>query len=109
MGYIGSGPTRFNTADELTVTGDAEITGAITTDGMTTLNGATWGSGDGSIAINDEDDGDITITIKANATSNLVPRNAAVYDVQMLNTSGSVSTLTSANCRISADVTRALS
>ena len=27
MGYIGSGPTRFNTADELTVTGDAQIDG----------------------------------------------------------------------------------
>jgi len=26
-GYIGSGPTRFNTADELTVTGDAQIDG----------------------------------------------------------------------------------
>jgi hypothetical protein len=25
MGYIGAGPTRFNTADELTVTGDAQI------------------------------------------------------------------------------------
>jgi len=27
MGYIGSGPTKFNTADGLTVTGDAEFTG----------------------------------------------------------------------------------
>jgi len=30
MGYIGAGPTRFNTADELTVTGDAEFNGNAT-------------------------------------------------------------------------------
>ena len=34
MGYIGSGPTRFNTADELTVTGDAEIGGIATVDAL---------------------------------------------------------------------------
>ncbi len=49
MGYIGSGPTRFNTADELTVTGDAEITGAITTDGMTTTGNVTFGDNDKAI------------------------------------------------------------
>jgi uncharacterized protein YaiE (UPF0345 family) len=49
MGYIGSGPTRFNTADELTVTGDAEITGAITTDGMTTTADITFGDNDKAI------------------------------------------------------------
>jgi hypothetical protein len=36
MGYIGSGPTRFNTADELTVTGDAEFNGNLTVKGTTT-------------------------------------------------------------------------
>jgi hypothetical protein len=30
MGYIGAGITRFNTADELTVTGDAEFNGNVT-------------------------------------------------------------------------------
>ena len=49
MGYIGAGPTRFNTADELTVTGDAEITGAITTDGMTTTADVTFGDNDKAI------------------------------------------------------------
>jgi hypothetical protein len=36
MGYIGSGPTRFNTADDLTVTGDAEFNGNLTVKGTTT-------------------------------------------------------------------------
>jgi len=36
MGYIGAGPTRFNTADELTVTGDAEFNGNLTVKGTTT-------------------------------------------------------------------------
>src|SRR6056300_186440 len=49
MGYIGSGPTRFNTADELTVTGDAEVTGAITTDGMTTTGDVSFGDNDKAI------------------------------------------------------------
>jgi hypothetical protein len=49
MGYIGSGPTRFNTADELTVTGDAEVTGAITTDGMTTTGNVLFGDNDKAI------------------------------------------------------------
>jgi hypothetical protein len=49
MGYIGAGPTRFNTADELTVTGDAEVTGAITTDGMTTTGNVLFGDNDKAI------------------------------------------------------------
>ena len=36
MGYIGAGVTRFNTADELTVTGDAEFNGNLTVKGTTT-------------------------------------------------------------------------
>ena len=36
MGYIGSGPTSFNTADDLTVTGDAEFNGNLTVKGTTT-------------------------------------------------------------------------
>jgi hypothetical protein len=42
MGYIGAGPTRFNTADELTVTGDAEFNGNLTVKGTTvTIDSAT--------------------------------------------------------------------
>jgi hypothetical protein len=42
MGYIGAGPTRFNTADELTVTGDAEFNGNLTVKGThITLDSAT--------------------------------------------------------------------
>ena len=36
MGYIGAGPTSFNTADDLTVTGDAEFNGNLTVKGTTT-------------------------------------------------------------------------
>jgi len=42
MGYIGAGLTRFNTADELTVTGDAEFDGNLTVKGThITLDSAT--------------------------------------------------------------------
>jgi len=49
MGYLGAGVTRFNTADGLTVTGDADITGAITTDGLTTTANVNFGDNDKAI------------------------------------------------------------
>ena len=60
MGYIGAGPTRFNTADELTVTGDAEVTGAITTDGMTTTGNVSFGDNDKAV-FGDKVGGDLVI------------------------------------------------
>jgi hypothetical protein len=60
MGYIGSGPTRFNTADDLTVTGDAEVTGAITTDGMTTTGNVSFGDNDKAV-FGDKVGGDLVI------------------------------------------------
>jgi hypothetical protein len=77
--------------------------------GMLYLNGTAWGANDGSITIDDEADGDITITLDHNATYQLAIRNALIYDIQMLDTSGDITTLTSGNCRIAADVTRRLS
>ena len=41
MAYIGSGLTRFNTADDLTVTDDAEIGGDLTVTGSADINGGT--------------------------------------------------------------------
>jgi len=41
MAYIGSGLTRFNTADDLTVTDDAEIGGNLTVTGSADINGGT--------------------------------------------------------------------
>ena len=41
MAYIGSGLTRFNTADDLTVTDDAEIQGDLVVQGTADINGGT--------------------------------------------------------------------
>ena len=41
MAYIGAGITRFNTADDLTVTDDAEIGGDLTVTGSADINGGT--------------------------------------------------------------------
>ena len=58
MGYIGSGPTRFNTADELTVTGDAELKGNTTIDGNLTVAGTTTSIDSASVQTVDLGDND---------------------------------------------------
>jgi len=77
-------------------------------DGLLVLNGATAGTaGNGSITIDDEDDGDITIALAAAETDDLTPIKKIYYDVQMI-TATAVSTLTAGYCTISADVTKAV-
>ena len=77
-------------------------------DGLLTLNGATPTSADdGSIAITDATDGDITITLAASCTDDL-PTGTYAYDVQLIEV-GDVSTLTSGKATVTADVTRAVS
>ena len=77
-------------------------------DGLLILNGATAGTaGNGSITIDVEGDGDITIALAAAETDDLVERGNLYYDVQMI-TSSAVTTMTTGSCTISADVTRAI-
>jgi len=77
--------------------------------GLLYLNGASATAGNGSISVDDENAGDITITIKPAATDDLNVTSGLYYDIQVLTSGGVVSTLTSGTCNITADVTRAIS
>lgn len=76
--------------------------------GLVYLNGADASarSGNGSITVDDEDSGDITVALDEVETDDLAPNTGLYYDVQMLNISGAVITLSSGRARITADVTR---
>ena len=76
-------------------------------DGLKYLNGAAASvAGQGSITVDDEDAGDITIVLAAAASDDLAIRSMT-YDVQMV-TATAVTTLTSATCTVAKDVTRAV-
>ena len=79
--------------------------------GLLAINGGNTGitAANGSIAVDDEDDGDITVTLKPVESAKLSPGDSYVYDVQLLTTAGVVTTLTSGQFRIVEDVTRATS
>ena len=76
-------------------------------DGLLYINGAaaTY-STDGSITIDDDAAGDITITLDESMTDDLAPNNYS-YDVQVLN-GGAVTTLTYETFTVPADVTRSI-
>ena len=74
-------------------------------DGLLRLNGEPHTeSADGSIAIDNEATGNITITLKAGATADLVP-GAHIYDLQLI-TAAKVATLISGTLYVVPDVTR---
>jgi len=76
------------------------------TGGLLYLNGAATTTSNGSITVDDEATGDITVVIKAAATAVLEP-GTYFYDVQMLTASG-VTTLTDGSFTVEGDVTRAV-
>lgn len=55
----------------------------------------------------DEAEGDITISLAAEATAELAEQRYLFYDVQVI-TSSAVHTLTSGRCHVLLDVTRAI-
>lgn len=76
MGYIGSGPTRFNTADELTVTGDANVTGTVKPAGDTASgdNAAVgYTAAEGLILAGQGSSNDVTIKNDADAPVIAIP------------------------------------
>jgi len=80
-----------------------------TGDGLLRLNGAGVSDASlGSIRIDDEDAGDITVTLAASSTDDLVVRSGLYYDVQLI-TATAVSTLTDGDADVTGDVTRAVS
>ena len=76
------------------------------TAGLIYLNGAAGTALQGDITVDDATAGDITITLLAASAAQL-PIGAYVYDVQWVDASDAVYTLTSGTARIVADVTRA--
>jgi len=80
------------------------------TAGLVYLNGADASarSANGSITVDDEDDGDITVTLVPAEADDLAVTGGLFYDVQMLTSAGAVSTLTADAAAVTADVTRAV-
>ncbi len=77
------------------------------TAGLKYLNGAAGTPANGSLTIVDEATGDITIALDEVETAKLSP-GKYYYDVQVVRTAGSVSTLTEGVFNVSADITRAV-
>jgi len=77
-------------------------------DGLLYLNKAVAATAaNGSITINDEPTGDITIALAAAETDDLVPMANLYYDIQMI-TATAVTTLSEGRCSIVADVRRVI-
>ncbi len=90
--------------------GDADTTSVIQirlAGGLIYLNGAAGIAGDGSLTVDDEDKGNITIALAA-SSSKLLPPGSYDYDVQMLTTTGAVQTMTNGVLTIVGDYTRAV-
>ena len=77
-------------------------------DGLLRLNGRSVSDATkGSIAIDDADSGDITVTLAASETDDLDVQDDLYYDVQMI-TATTVDTLTEGEAEVTGDVTRAV-
>jgi len=94
--------------------GDADTASIIQIDdatGLLYLNGAAVPparNANGSITVDDAATGDITIALQEAETDDLVPAEGLYYDVQMLDTSANVTTMTQGWCHITGDVTRSI-
>lgn len=100
----------FSVKDRLS-DADASAILQITQDGLTYINGAAVApaSADGSITVDDQVAGDITIALAATRTEDLDAASSLIYDIQMLTTGGVVTTLTQGKVTINEDITRAIS
>jgi len=98
--------TVKNSVEDADTSAVIQITEA---DGLLRLNGVSYATpANGSLTIDDEDAGDISILVKV-AAFNAVPVGIYSYDVQMLDTNGLVSTLCTGTIRVVSDVTKAVS
>lgn len=77
------------------------------TAGLVYLNGAAGTALDGAITVDDEDAGDITITLAAAASAQLAPGSYS-YDLQWFDGDDAIHTLTVGAMRVVGDVTRAV-
>lgn len=84
-----------------------EYAGTDEDSGLLLIEGAAATStANGSITVDDEDVGDITITIEAIETAKLVISSRLIYDIQVLNANGDVTTLSTGSLSITSDITR---
>lgn len=79
------------------------------TAGLTVVNGVAYTTvANGDITVDDEADGDVTITVDEAVTALLMVASGLYYDIQMVSAAGVV-TLTAGRMTVAADVTRAVS
>jgi len=79
-----------------------------TTTGLHYINGAAASvPGNGALEVNDEASGDVTITLEAVETAKLSPRSYH-YDIQVLDSTGAISTLITGTFNVSPDYTRSI-
>jgi len=77
--------------------------------GLLLILGATAATlANGEIDVTDEDDGNLTVTLKPVETAKLVV-GVYVYDIQMITAAGVVTTLSAGEFTVNADVTKATS
>ena len=77
---------------------------------MLYINGGVAGtSSNGDITVTDANNGDITVTLDEVETAKLSENASLVYDIQMLTTGGTVTTLSADSAAVTADVTKATS
>lgn len=77
------------------------------TDGLTVLEGDDPGAGEtGSITVNDDNNGDVTIELTADASAQLNASSSSVWDIQMKDGSGTVTTLARGSFDVTEDVTK---
>jgi hypothetical protein len=98
----------FTVKDNLADVDSASIIQIDDATGLLYLNGAAGTAANGSITVDDAVAGDITIALDEAETDDLVATNGLYYDVQMLDASGDVTTLTEGPCNITGDVTRSI-
>ncbi|WP_455219846.1 hypothetical protein [Kaarinaea lacus] len=78
--------------------------------GLLYINGGVAGtSSNGDITVTDANNGDITVTLDEVETAKLSENASLVYDIQMLTTGGTVTTLSADSAAVTADVTKATS
>lgn len=90
-------------ADSVSIVQIDDATGLLYINGAASANAA-----NGSITVDDAVAGNITIVLDEAETDDLVPVNGLVYDVQMLDSSGDVTTLTEGDLDVEGDVTRVI-
>ena len=79
------------------------------TDGLLYLNGAAATAAQGSLTVDVEADGDVTVWLSDAATAELATTGGIYYDLQYLDATGEATTLASGTFKVTADVTRAIS